>query len=1138
MSESELNVRLENPEFVTDRDSSRISSFCRSLKEISYNTISLIAISLVLVVFGFFFTYFFTMVSLSLNTFPSYIIFSFVLLETILLLFIMIFSTKNLQFTKFKIRLVVGSPLSALMLIFLLYSENNLVFLAQIPALILICSLIIMRVFKVSKRNRISFRYKLNFSKMYHNHKVFGLWVSLIVIFIIYSFVFFAEPQHLGFSAFLIIIFTLLFTQRDKELGHDSTYVSSIRDRHLRSATLVSLFLMLAPLIFVISSIGSINTPQFQFATVSQSSRIQNSNIDFSGLEYSNNLDNINPLRINDKFIIRNDASPGFGQAAIVRVRLTPEDVPYVEGYLVRPYYEITSGYLNGPLKNHALYTEVSLDNLDLLPGTYKIQISYDIRSGFSYRSSSPREYTLTIVKDDLRIISTVPYDFMPSEDYGSVYTVKNDDENFWMVYFNGQVVNSLNEPISVKGLDLYLELQNRYENLTTVDTNEDGTFFYSIQINGSFAVRSLARVEYAGDALYNALAFEEMAGFEKEINGHYFFTDTDGDGYPNWEFTLYDLLLALQGGSEQEYPPDLSFLARFEENGANGASTFDSQNGLEGILNGDTTWGAGKDGYGLNFDGTGQIIPGPISGFVKSVEYVEFSITGTTASASLTKSQDIANSIPFMTKKITGNQNDDYDDIMLDIYFGAGPQVTATRVASGGSLDVGIFVVEFDPTYVNVYQGVVDIPETFATDTDIITSVDLSKAAMIFYYKHGQADDDWTDMRVSGYFQDSSTVKFERNTESNFNSDGNVDGHYYVFEAKNNEFSVQFADFTLPYSQTQGTYSSLNAVDMSKSFVISSYMSEMDSDDDGRYGAVDVWLDSSTTLKAQRWSSRNSKYHIIKAFVVEFNGAGNENVYRGALSYAVNDGSETSDISSQVQLDRSIVHSPVSGGQIRASGRGNADTMRAWQKLEFVDSNTVQGTTSVGDGSESAYGHFEVIEWEIVTVGAPTYENFDYVDFGPDFSGIFGVNEFIITAWVNPTVLQSNQTPNGVSNTFIARANNSDTNFEVGITDDGLLQLYLETNQTSTTANYGFTGSLVAGVWSYIAIHYNASDVDVLIDDVFYRSAASGPVEPWVNSGSISILPNTNFTIGNTLNSYVGYNGKLDEVSIFTIKI
>jgi len=58
---------------------------------------------------------------------------------------------------------------------------------------------------------------------------------------------------------------------------------------------------------------------------------------------------------------------------------------------------------------------------------------------------------------------------------------------------------------------------------------------------------------------------------------------------------------------SYQPPPPPLVFMASFEE--STGTKTYDSQNGLEGALQGDTAWIKGKIGNGLHFDGDHDLV-------------------------------------------------------------------------------------------------------------------------------------------------------------------------------------------------------------------------------------------------------------------------------------------------------------------------------------------------------------------------------------------------------------------------------------------------------------------------------------------------------------------------------------------------
>ncbi|KKN17689.1 hypothetical protein LCGC14_0963220, partial [marine sediment metagenome] len=341
------------------------------------------------------------------------------------------------------------------------------------------------------------------------------------------------------------------------------------------------------------------------------------------------------------------------------------------------------------------------------------------------------------------------------------------------------------------------------------------------------------------------------------------------------------------------------------------------------------------------------------INSYIKSIEYIEMEVTGTSASFFLTKNQSIDNSIPFMSKTISSSTSDDWDDIQLDVYFDTfqtTPLVIAERSQSDGSVKVGIFVVEFDPTYINVQQGVVSFSGISSTDS--ITSVDLNKTAMMFYYKHLNDQDDWNDLRVRGWFSADNTLSWERDASS-----GDVYGHFYVFEAINDEFTVQSTSFSIGSGQTSNTGSFTNAVNTSKTIVIASFEST-NGNDNANDGSCDVWLESSTSVKAQRYDNDGVIY--IDAFVIEFNG--DEEVQRGVFNYPVNDGQESVNID-PINLNSSIIQSSVFGGQIRASQAGSSDVMRAWQKLKFLDSNTIQGETHVG-GRNVASGHWEVIDW------------------------------------------------------------------------------------------------------------------------------------------------------------------------------
>ena len=297
MIENKLEIKYESSELAETsiQENSVFTIKYRKVRDLASSTKKLVTSNLFLTIFGFIFTYILIAFASVFNSFPGSVIFSLILLEIIFSLLIMIFSTKNLQFTSSKLLFSVGGPLVALVRVCLDF-ESNLTLACQIPLITLVLSYVIQKIYKGMKKETLLFSYEINFSRVYHNHKIIGLWVSLIAIFITFSFIFYTEPQHLAISAFLVITFTLLFSKKKSqktllsEKRNSNRFQSSTEYQNLRPVTLVSIFLVCMPLIFAIGSIAPLNTPQFQFATASQSSRINN-NIDFTGLDYFDNLD-------------------------------------------------------------------------------------------------------------------------------------------------------------------------------------------------------------------------------------------------------------------------------------------------------------------------------------------------------------------------------------------------------------------------------------------------------------------------------------------------------------------------------------------------------------------------------------------------------------------------------------------------------------------------------------------------------------------------------------------------------------------------------------------------------------------------------------------------------------------------------
>ncbi|KKN31217.1 hypothetical protein LCGC14_0826180, partial [marine sediment metagenome] len=160
-------------------------------------------------------------------------------------------------------------------------------------------------------------------------------------------------------------------------------------------------------------------------------------------------------------------------------------------------------------------------------------------------------------------------------------------------------------------------------------------------------------------------------------------------------------------------------------------------------------------------------------------------------------------------------------------------------------------------------------------------------------------------------------------------------------------------------------------------------------------------------------------------------------------------------------------------------------------------------------------------------------YEAYDLVQYGDIMDDNLGTNtEFVVSAWIYPTLFSSSQNPNGVKNLFFSKAGN----FELGINESGFLQVYINTFNIEANATYGRLGAVKLGEWNYIALRYNNSNVDVLIGDSWFYNATGPLLEPWNGGGNLA--SGGKFSIGGAENTDSCFMGAIDEVSVFNKSI
>ncbi|MFW9970897.1 MAG: LamG domain-containing protein, partial [Candidatus Odinarchaeota archaeon] len=518
--------------------------------------------------------------------------------------------TWNLILSKFHTIFVLCSPFALIILQLLInIAGGGFVSLLFTPLLLLVSLLIFRRVPKDTlnePKKQSKTDISLNLNLKYHKNKFKHMWYSLFLLTIMFCIFFIYLPQFLYIPAFLMIVGVVVFTKKYR--GDLKQFIDRVNPKLYRNAVFIIIFLNLMTLLFLTNSMITLGAPNLEFARIPQESRITGKSLDYNSLQYYSSMDTLEDLSINDAFLAKCKVSAPFGQFAVMGVQLIPKDVQEIEGYILKNNYRVHSRYLTGPLVNHELFTVVALDKLELLPGTYEVKFTYSTLTGFAYKFAEPEINEIEIGKDSLKAI---PYEHFVSEldeygiEYGACYSIKQDRSVD--VIFDGRIVNSLNEPVPIDNLDLFIEDNDRWEKIATVNTDRKGRFYLKHTIYGSFEKNMLIKIQAEESSRYKELSFVEYAGIESNTDNYWFFTDNNYDNYPEWPFNLQDLLRFRASYAESPPPSSLDFMAEFDEN--SGTTTTERVHEYEGLLQGDTSWATGKRDYGLMFDGNSDIV-------------------------------------------------------------------------------------------------------------------------------------------------------------------------------------------------------------------------------------------------------------------------------------------------------------------------------------------------------------------------------------------------------------------------------------------------------------------------------------------------------------------------------------------------
>jgi hypothetical protein len=503
--------------------------------------------------------------------------------------------------------------------------------------------------------------------------------------------------------------------------------------------------------------------------------------------------------------------------------------------------------------------------------------------------------------------------------------------------------------------------------------------------------------------------------------------------------------------------------------------------------------------------------------GNVVSVEHLNINIATTQVSntGTMTKGQDSSKVIPFVTINHDRNLEETFDDRLVDVTI-SGSTVTCERASSSTTIDVdcSVFLVEYGNN-VTVESGSFSMSgNTTTTASPSVNFNDLTDTFMVFTYTTTSTTDNHDSNLVNGEITNTSTMTFERDSFS-----GNIDGTWYTAETDDESWNVQRGDIVLA-STVETNTATITSVDMSKSFVIGSAMSD-DITDDWEDSGGSMFLSNSTAVGFERSDGTTSTGVVLtgKYQVVEL--LGDESVQRGEFTIT---GLTDTDTITAIDQTETIANIPMVHGTGQGDSTTGADIGQERASIDFQSDTVVRGTVDT-DSTQGSW-HWEVIEWDITLGNDHNSTATEYLNLGvSDFEYINDIDFIVeVDSYNNTGSLASPVTSDpdlvlevfdGTSwidignftlpDTYGDGLSTTNTNFTLTVTDRSILDNWNGTN----TANQDFR--IFAGYLD----HKGSSDVDEIIwTDVW----ATFNGTRWLDIGNHTEGTNT-FVTWNTTN-------------------
>jgi hypothetical protein len=284
-------------------------------------------------------------------------------------------------------------------------------------------------------------------------------------------------------------------------------------------------------------------------------------------------------------------------------------------------------------------------------------------------------------------------------------------------------------------------------------------------------------------------------------------------------------------------------------------------------------------------------------------------------------------------------------------------------------ALVVEVTVVEFHPDDTNVQSDVYTILDTATSDTDTVTEVVPGNTFLYHTWRGGNANDNESSA-VRGRFTSSTVVAFDRSTLANVNA---INGHYYVVESTNGDFTVQSDTITVASPDQAETVTLTSTVTMAKTFLLGSYKTDTLTGDNNR-NIPYLELQDADTIRLFRQSSALGV--TAQVFTITFAGGGAENVQRGVLEQTVSTASEDVNITTVGTQSTSMASIPAASSFKHGGidGSGSAAVIDSMCDLTLVDldpGTDVRFQHSIEGTIATCHWSWEVIEWELSAGGS-----------------------------------------------------------------------------------------------------------------------------------------------------------------------